>query len=115
MALYLVTGGAGFLGSQLSEELVRRGHRPRVLDRLLTRKRQHLRSKPDVEFLEGELSDLETCRQAVDSMDYVLHQGAIPSVPRSVQDPVSSNRANIDGSLNILVAARDAGVKRFVY
>jgi nucleoside-diphosphate-sugar epimerase len=115
MAFYLVTGGAGFIGSHLSEELVRRGERVRVVDSLVTGKRQNLAHLPQVEFLEGDLADPAVARRAVQDVDYVLHQAAIPSVPRSVQDPVTSNRANIDASLNILVAARDAGVKRLVY
>lgn len=115
MAHYLVTGGAGFIGSHLVEELVRRGQRVRVLDSFITGKRENLSGIAGVELIEGDLADLATCRRAADGIEFVLHQGAIPSVPRSVQDPVTSNRANIDGSLNILVAARDAGVKRLVY
>jgi nucleoside-diphosphate-sugar epimerase len=115
MAQYLVTGGAGFIGSHLAEELVRRGDRVRVVDNLVTGKRQNLAHLPQVEFLEGDLADLDVARRAVDGVDYVLHQAAIPSVPRSVKDPITSNRANIDASLNVLVAARDAGVKRVVY
>jgi nucleoside-diphosphate-sugar epimerase len=115
MAQYLVTGGAGFIGSHLAEELVRRGERVRVVDSLVTGKRQNLAHLPQVEFLEGDLADLDVARRAVDAVDYVLHQAAIPSVPRSVQDPITSNRANIDASLNVLVAARDAGVRRLVY
>jgi len=115
MASYLVTGGAGFIGSHLTEELVRRGARVRVVDSLITGKRQNLAHVPGVEFIEGDLADLAVATRAVDGMDYVLHQAAIPSVPRSVQDPITSNRANIDASLNLLVAARDAGVKRVVY
>jgi nucleoside-diphosphate-sugar epimerase len=115
MSSYLVTGGAGFIGSHLTEELVRRGQRVRVVDSLITGKRRNLDRIPGVEFLEGDLADLATCARAVEGIDYVLHQAAIPSVPRSVQDPLTSNRANIDGSLNILVAARDAGVRRLVY
>src|ERR671910_621298 len=114
MANYLVTGGAGFIGSHLAEELLRRGERVRVVDSLITGKRQNL-GRMDVEFLQGDLADLDVARRAVAGMDYVLHQAAIPSVPRSVQDPITSNRANIDASLNVLVAARDAGVKRVVY
>ncbi len=87
----------------------------RVLDNLSTGKRRNLEHIPGVEFIEGDLADLDACVRAVQGIDYVLHQAAIPSVPRSVKDPVTSNRANIDGSLNILVAARDAGVKRLVY
>jgi len=115
MATYLVTGGAGFIGSHLVEELVRRGERVRVVDNLSTGKRQNIAHLTSVEFVHGDLADLEVAQRAVTGMDYVLHQAAIPSVPRSVQDPITSNRANIDASLNILVAARDAGVKRLVY
>ena len=115
MPSYLVTGGAGFIGSHLAEELVRRGHSVRVADSLITGKRRNLDQIPGVEFLEGDLSDMAVAGRAVAGMDYVLHQAAIPSVPRSVTDPITSNRANVDASLNVLVAARDAGVKRLVY
>jgi nucleoside-diphosphate-sugar epimerase len=115
MASYLVTGGAGFIGSHLAEELVRRGHSVRVVDDLVTGKRRNLDHLPGVEFIEGDLAAPGIAERAVKGMDYVLHQAAIPSVPRSVKDPVASNRANIDASLNVLVAARDAGVKRLVY
>ena len=115
MALYLVTGGAGFIGSHLTEELARRGERVRVVDNLITGKRQNLAHISGVDFIEGDLADLEVARHAVDGVDFVLHQAAIPSVPRSVQDPITSNRANIDASLNVLVAARDARVTRVVY
>ena len=115
MANYLVTGGAGFIGSHLVEELVRRGERVRVVDNLITGKRQNIAHLTSIEFIEGDLADLEVAHRAVKGIDYVLHQAAIPSVPRSVQDPITSNRANIDASLNVLVAARDAGIKRLVY
>ena len=115
MAHYLVTGGAGFIGSHLAEELVRRGETVRVVDNLSTGKRQNLSHVPSIEFIEGDLADLDVARRAVKGIDYVLHQAAIPSVPRSVEDPITSNRANIDATLNVLVAARDAGVKRLVY
>ena len=115
MAKYLVTGGAGFIGSHLSEELVRRGHSVRVADSLITGKRHNLDHVPGVEFLEGDLADEPFARRATDGMEYVLHQAAIPSVPRSVKDPIASNRANVDATLNVLVAARDAGVKRLVF
>jgi nucleoside-diphosphate-sugar epimerase len=115
MSNYLVTGGAGFIGSHLSEELVRRGHTVRVADSLITGKRSNLDHVPGVEFLEGDLADLRFAERAVQGMEYVLHQAAIPSVPRSVQDPISSNRANVDATLNVLVASRDAGVKRLVF
>src|SRR3954468_6422345 len=115
MAHYLVTGGAGFIGSHLSEELVRRGHTVRVADSLITGKRSNLDHIPGVDFLEGDLADEAVARRAVDGVDYVLHQAAIPSVPRSVKDPIASNRANVDATLNVLVAARDARVKRLVF
>ena len=115
MALYLVTGGAGFIGSHLTEELVRRGEQVRVVDNLVTGKRQNLAHIPGVDFVEGDLADMAVARRAIERVDFVLHQAAIPSVPRSVEDPITSHRANVDASLNVLVAARDAGVKRFVY
>lgn len=115
MPSFLVTGGAGFIGSHLATELVRRGHRVRVVDSLITGKRRNLAHIPQVEFLEGDLAQAGVAARAVDGMDYVLHQAAIPSVPRSVADPITSNQANIDASLNLLVAARDARVKRLVY
>src|SRR3954452_7952399 len=115
MAKYLVTGGAGFIGSHLTTELTRRGHTVRVVDNLATGKRSNLEHVSGVEFLEGDLADETVARRAANGMDYVLHQAAIPSVPRSVKDPITSNRANVDATLNILVAARDAGVKRLVF
>jgi nucleoside-diphosphate-sugar epimerase len=115
MAQYLVTGGAGFIGSHLSEELIRRGHQVRVADSLVTGKRSNLEHLPAVELLEGDLAELEFARRAVAGADFVLHQAALPSVPRSVKDPITSNRANVDATLNVLVAARDAGVRRLVF
>ncbi len=115
MAQYLVTGGAGFIGSHLAEELIRRGERVRIVDSLITGKRANIAHLAGVEFVQGDLADFAVAQNAVTGVDYVLHQAAIPSVPRSVQDPITSNRANIDASLNVLVAARDAGVKRVVY
>jgi nucleoside-diphosphate-sugar epimerase len=115
MSTYLVTGGAGFIGSHLAEELVRRGHTVRVADSLITGKRSNLEQVPSVEFREGDLADLDFARAVVEGCDYVLHQAAIPSVPRSVKDPIASNRANVDATLNVLVAARDAGVRRLVF
>ena len=115
MASYLVTGGAGFIGSHLCEELVRRGHRVRVVDSLITGKRRNLDHIPEVDFIQGDLADEAVAARAVEGMQFVLHQAAIPSVPRSVADPVTSHRANVDASLNLLVAARDAGVRRVVY
>jgi nucleoside-diphosphate-sugar epimerase len=126
MASYLVTGGAGFIGSQLVEELLRRGHHVRVVDNLVTGKRENIEAAlhnarqvvPQAaapEFILGDLAEEAVARQAVEDMEFVLHQAAIPSVPRSVKDPLTSNRANIDATLNVLVAARDAGVRRVVY
>jgi len=115
MSTYLVTGGAGFIGSHLSEELLRRGHTVRVADSLITGKRSNLDHLPAVDFREGDLANEAFAREVVNGCDYVLHQAAIPSVPRSVKDPITSNRANVDATLNVLVAARDAGVKRLVF
>jgi nucleoside-diphosphate-sugar epimerase len=115
VAAYLVTGGAGFIGSHLAEELLRRGQTVRVADSLVTGKRANLEHLKGVEFVEGDLADPGVARKAAAGMDFVLHQAAIPSVPRSVEDPATSNRANIDATLSVLLAARDAGVKRLVY
>ena len=122
MANFLVTGGAGFIGSNLVRVLLGRGDKVRVLDDFSTGKRENL-DFPDtagdllanLEVLEGDMATLSTCREAAEGMEYVLHQAAIPSVPRSIALPLESNRANIDGTLNLLVAARDAGVKRLVF
>ena len=113
MASYLVTGGAGFIGSHISEALVQHGHRVRVADSLVTGYRRNLRD--GVEFIEADLTDAAAAAAVIEGMDYVIHQAAIPSVPRSVKNPVESHRANVDGMLNVLVAARDAKVKRVVF
>jgi len=115
VASYLVTGGAGFIGSHLAGELLRRGHRVRIADNLITGNLTNLAEARSAEFLEGDLAEADVAERAVDGMDYVLHQAAIPSVPRSVKDPVTSNRANITATLNVLVTAQHAGVKRLVY
>lgn len=116
MAFYLATGGAGFIGSNIVEELVRRGERVRVLDDFSTGRRENLTPFLErIELIEGELQDLTTVRQAVAGVDYVLHQAALPSVQRSIDDPLASNAANAIGTLNLLLAARDAHVKRVVY
>jgi nucleoside-diphosphate-sugar epimerase len=115
VASYLVTGGAGFIGSHLAEELLRRGHRVRVADSFITGRRENLQVIPSAEFVEGDLADVSFAERACAGVEYVLHQAAIPSVPRSVDDPVTSNRANITATLNVLDAARRAGVKRLVY
>jgi UDP-glucose 4-epimerase len=113
LANYLVTGGAGFIGSHLSETLLKRGHRVRVADNFVTGYKHNLRQ--GVEFMEGDCADPAFAKTIVAGMDYVLHQAAIPSVPRSVAKPLESNRANVDGMLQMLIAARDAGVKRLVF
>lgn len=116
MPTYLVTGGAGFIGSHLAAALVARGQTVRIVDNLITGHRRNLDAiGGTVEFVEGDLSDLSVAQRAVAGVDYVLHQAAIPSVPRSVNDPITSNRSNIDATLHVLVAARDAGVRRVVY
>ena len=113
MSTYLVTGGAGFIGSHLSAALVARGHRVRVVDNLVTGYEHNV--QPGVEFTVADMADPDAAHAAVQGVDYVLHQAAIPSVPRSVKNPRESHRANVDGMLNILIAARDAGVKRVVF
>jgi len=113
---YLVTGGAGFIGSNIVDELLRRGHEVVVLDDLSAGKDAnlaHVRGK--IDFREGSITDLETVRSACQGADYVVHLAARASVPRSVKDPIETNRINIDGTLNVLVAARDAKVRRIVY
>jgi UDP-glucose 4-epimerase len=116
MAGVLVTGGAGFIGSHLVEALVRRGDRVRVLDNFLTGRRANLEgARKDVEILKGDIREPSDCRKAVRGMDHVLHQAALPSVPRSVKDPRLTNDINITGTLNMLLAARDAGAASFVF
>lgn len=122
MANFLVTGGAGFIGSNLVEALLSRGDTARVLDIFSTGKRENLKFPgmsrelmANLEILEGDIADLSTCHKATEGIDYVFHQAAIPSVPRSIALPLESNRANIGGTLNVLVAARDAGVKRLIF
>ena len=113
---YLVTGGAGFVGSNLVEELLNRGHQVRVLDNFSTGFRENLIEFADrIELFEGDLRSYHIVREAVDGVDFILHQGALPSVPRSIQDPVTSNDVNVGGTLNILHAAVDAKVKRVVF
>ncbi len=115
MAKFLVTGGAGFIGSHIAETLVRRGDAVRVLDNLMSGKRENLAGFIDrLEFVEGDIRDLETCRRAAAGVDHVLHQAALASVPGSIADPVLTNAINVTGTLNLLVAARAAGVRSFV-
>jgi UDP-glucose 4-epimerase len=116
MSLYLVTGGAGFIGSNIVEELVRSGERVRVLDNFSTGRRDNLAPFIDhIELVEGDLLDLATVRRAMEGVDYVLHQAALPSVQRSVEDPLTTHTNNTTGTLHLLLAARDAGVKRFIF
>lgn len=115
MTHYLVTGGAGFIGSNIVEALLARGDEVRVLDDFSTGKHKNIARFMDrIDLIEGSLTDLDTVRRAVEGVEVVLHQGAIPSVPRSIDDPLSSNDANTNGTLHVLVASRDAGVRRVV-
>ena len=115
MTSTLVTGGAGFIGSHLVEELLAKGHRVRVLDNFSSGRQERLEPfAGGVEIVEGDLRSRPTVREAVDGVDFVLHQAAVPSVPQSVEDPVTTNDVNVGGTLNLLEAARDAGVKRLI-
>lgn len=112
---YLVTGGAGFIGSNIVEELLKRGQHVRVFDNFATGRRENLEAfAANIELHEGDLRDEAAVKRAVQGCDYVLHQAALGSVPRSINDPVTTNEVNIRGTLNVLIAARDAGVKRVV-
>lgn len=116
MAIYLVTGGGGFIGSALARAILTLGHEVRVLDNFATGKRENLLEIRDrISLYEADVCSLESLRQPFQGVDYVLHEAALPSVPRSMKDPLSSNRVNVEGTLNVLLAARDAGVKRVVY
>lgn len=116
MATYLITGIAGFIGSSLARAVLAQGDQVRGIDNLATGKRENLEEiRERIDFRESDILDLERVRAACEGVDYVLHQAAIPSVPKSVLDPLGSNRANVDGTVNVLVAARDAKVKRVVY
>ncbi|MGB8376348.1 MAG: SDR family oxidoreductase [Salegentibacter sp.] len=114
----LITGGAGFIGSNLTEKLLEIGSEVVVLDNFSTGKRENLQkaeTQENFSLLEGDIRDLEACQKACAGVDFVLHEAALGSVPRSLNDPITSNEVNISGFLNMLVAARDAEVKRFVY
>jgi UDP-N-acetylglucosamine 4-epimerase len=114
----LVTGGAGFIGSNLCESLLANKNIVKCLDNLSTGKKENIEpflSNPNFTFIQGDIRDLEICRKAVDNTEIVLHQAALGSVPRSINDPITSNDVNVSGFLNMLVASRDAKVKRFVY
>lgn len=118
MGKILITGGAGFIGSNLTEYFLNKGYQVVCLDNFSTGHRHNIESflkNPDYKLIEGSICDLEVCRTAMENVDYVLHQAALGSVPRSINDPITSNEVNVSGFLNMLVAARDAKVKRFVY
>ena len=115
MPTTLVTGGGGFIGGHLVDRLLELGHTVRVLDNFSTGRRSNLRQTlAHIELIEGDLRDPDTVRRAAQGAEIVLHQGALPSVPRSVSDPRTSNAVNVEGTLNVLLAARDAGVRRVV-
>lgn len=114
----LVTGGAGFIGSNLCEELLSLGAKVTCLDNFSTGLRENLeaiKNNPDFKLIEGDIRNLEDCQKACENQDFVLHEAALGSVPRSINDPITSNDVNVGGFLNMLIAARDSGVKRFVY
>ncbi|HLW85795.1 MAG TPA: SDR family oxidoreductase [Candidatus Sulfotelmatobacter sp.] len=116
MALYLITGVGGFIGSSLARALLAKNENVRGVDNFATGKRENLQEiLPRIDFHEADILDLEAMHKACAGVDYVLHQAAIPSVPKSVLDPLGSNRTNVDGTVNVLIAARDAKVKRVVY
>ena len=116
MEKFLVTGGAGFIGSNICTELVSKGFFVRVVDNLLTGKKTNLAAILNkIEFIQADMGDEQFARAAMKDIEVVLHQGALPSVPRSVDDPVTAHKHNIDATFTLLLAARDAGVKRFVY
>lgn len=118
MGKILITGGAGFIGSNLTEYFLNKGYEVVCLDNFSTGHRHNIEAflkNPNYKLIEGSICDLETCKEAVENVDYVLHQAALGSVPRSINDPITSNEVNVSGFLNMLVAARDAKVKRFVY
>ena len=118
MATVLVTGGAGFIGSNLTEALLKQGHRVRVFDNFSTGKRENLRfdrPSPGLEVMEGDIRGLKACQSSMKNIEVVFHQAALPSVQQSIEDPLTSNSVNVEGTLNLLLAAREKGVKRFIY
>ncbi len=115
MAGFLVTGGAGFIGSHLVEYLEKRGEKVRVLDNFSTGKMENIEDFAErIDLIKGDVRDRKTCEEAVKGIDFVLHQAAVCSVPKSIEDPVATNETNIDGTLNLLIAAKEARVKKFI-
>jgi len=113
---YLITGGAGFIGSHIVEELVKRKEKVRVLDNFSTGKKENITPFfKDIELIEGDIRDLMIVKKAMKGTDFCLHQAALPSVPRSIKDPITTNEVNVLGTLNILMAAKEEGVKKVVY
>jgi UDP-glucose 4-epimerase len=115
MSTYLITGVAGFIGSNIARALLEQGATVRGVDNFVTGKRANLEDLNGLDFIEGTIEDPATCARACNGVEFVFHEAALASVPRSVEDPVSSNSSNVTGTLNVLVAARNAGVRRVVY
>jgi len=116
MNKYLITGGAGFIGSHLVEELVKKGHEVRIVDNFITGKRENIESFLDkIELLEADIRDYDIYQRAVEGIDFVLHQAALPSVPRSIENPLLTNEINVQGTLNLLLASSKAKIKKFVF
>lgn len=118
MKKYLITGGAGFIGSNIVKKVLEQGDFVRVADDFSTGRRENVEeflTNPNFELIEGDLTDFEVVKKAVKGMDFVFHQAAVPSVQRSVEDPLKSNNANVNGTLNMLIASRDEKIKRFIY
>lgn len=116
MMRYVVTGGAGFIGSNIVAELVRLGNEVTVIDNLLTGNILNIQEvMGEINFIKGDINDLVLLKKAFNGADYVLHEAAVPSVPRSIKDPLTSNNANITGTLKVLIAAKECGIKRIVY
>lgn len=114
----LITGGAGFIGSNLCDYFLSKGNKVTCLDNFSTGFKhniEHLLEHSDFELIEGDIRDLDTCKKSCENKDYILHQAALGSVPRSINDPITSNEVNVSGFLNMLVAAKEANVKRFIY
>lgn len=113
---YLITGGAGFIGSNITKRLVEEGESVRIIDNFSTGKRENIKDISEkIEIIDGDMRDIDAVSKAVRDMDFIVHEASLPSVPRSVKDPLTSNSVNVTGTLNLLNAAREAKVKRFVY